>query len=85
MTNSTLDPLNSGVTIPTYASFPRYFELQAERTPNSIAVEFEGRKVTYRDLNESANRVAHYLIGLDLPTETRIGICLDRSIEAIQA
>lgn len=85
MTNSTLDVPNSGVTVPAYASFPRQFESQAERTPDSVAVEFEGRKITYRELNESANRIAYKLLALDLPSETRIGICLDRSIEAIQS
>ena len=85
MTNSTLDVPNSGVTVPAYASFPRQFESQAERTPDSVAVEFEDRKITYRELNESANRIAYKLLALDLPSETRIGICLDRSIEAIQS
>jgi amino acid adenylation domain-containing protein len=85
MTNSTLDLPNGGVTTPAYASFPEQFESQVERTPESVAVEFEGRKVTYRELNESANRIAHKLLELDLLSETRIGICLDRSIEAIQS
>ncbi len=85
MTNSILDLPNGCVNHAAYASFPKQFETQAQCTPESIAVEFEGRKITYRELNESANRIAHGLIASDLPSETRIGICLDRSIEAIQS
>jgi len=37
------------------------FEEQAERTPNNIAVVFEGKELTYQQLNEAANKVGHYL------------------------
>ena len=37
------------------------FEAQAERTPEAIAVEFEGKQLTYRELNRRANQLAHYL------------------------
>ena len=37
------------------------FEEQVERTPNAVAVVFERQQLTYRELNERANRLAHYL------------------------
>ena len=40
------------------------FEAQVERTPDAIAVQFEGKQLTYRELNSRANQLAHYLRGL---------------------
>jgi amino acid adenylation domain-containing protein len=37
------------------------FEAQAQRTPDNVAVLFENDRLTYRELNEQANRVARYL------------------------
>src|SRR5206468_3063185 len=39
-------------------------EAQAERTPDAVAVTFEGQSLTYRQLNDRANRLAHHLRGL---------------------
>jgi amino acid adenylation domain-containing protein len=61
------------------------FEAQAEQTPEAIAVVFEGETLTYRELNERANQVAHYLqsigIGLDVP----VGVAFERSLEMVVA
>ncbi|XZE18114.1 non-ribosomal peptide synthetase [Pirellulaceae bacterium SH449] len=84
MLNNTLEQSEHASSL-NYASFTKLFEQQVERTPDSIAIEFEGRKVTYLELNECVNRIAHSLLQMSLPSETRIGICLDRSIEAIQS
>jgi amino acid adenylation domain-containing protein/non-ribosomal peptide synthase protein (TIGR01720 family) len=66
----------------------RLFEAQVERTPNAIAVVFEEKKLTYRELNARANRLAHYLraqgVGTEAP-ELLVGVCLDRSLEMIVA
>ncbi|MEZ6109368.1 MAG: AMP-binding protein [Pirellulaceae bacterium] len=64
--------------------FVQLFVDQVARTPDALAVEFEGRRVTYRQLNERANQLAHHLVGLGLGDEARVGICLDRSISAIE-
>ncbi|HXR19560.1 MAG TPA: amino acid adenylation domain-containing protein, partial [Steroidobacteraceae bacterium] len=59
------------------------FEEQVEQTPHAIAVEFEGRKLSYEDLNAHANRLAHHLIGLGVRPDDRVAICLPRSLEMV--
>ncbi|KJB89035.1 hypothetical protein AZ66_04000 [Paenibacillus sp. E194] len=59
------------------------FEEQAERTPNSVAVEFEGMRLTYRELNEKANSLARTLQSAGVVPDVRVGIMVERSIEMI--
>jgi amino acid adenylation domain-containing protein len=56
---------------------------QVDRTPDAIAVVFEGQRLTYRELDRRANQLAHYLQKRGVTAETRVGICLDRSVEMI--
>lgn len=56
---------------------------QAERTPDAIAVVYEGRRFTYRDINESANRLAHWLIEQGIGSEDRVAVLLDKSPELV--
>ncbi|CAM5713038.1 non-ribosomal peptide synthetase [Mycolicibacterium aubagnense] len=58
-------------------------EAQAERTPDSVAVAYEGRYYTYRELNAEANRLAHWLIGHGIGTEDRVAVLLDKSPELV--
>ncbi|WP_425335590.1 amino acid adenylation domain-containing protein [Ralstonia pseudosolanacearum] len=59
------------------------FEAQVRRTPEAIAVEHEGRQVSYAELNAQANRVAHALIGLGVGPDARVGLCAERSVELV--
>ncbi|HEU0079261.1 MAG TPA: amino acid adenylation domain-containing protein, partial [Longimicrobiaceae bacterium] len=59
------------------------FEAQAARTPGAVAVRFEEESLTYRELNERANRLAHHLRALGVGPEVRVGICLERSLEMV--
>ena len=59
------------------------FEAQVERTPDAIAVQFEGKQLTYRELNSRANQLAHYLQGLGVGPEKFVGICVERSLEMV--
>ncbi|GAA6624132.1 amino acid adenylation domain-containing protein [Scytonema sp. NUACC26] len=59
------------------------FEQEVERTPNSIAVVFENQQLTYRELNNQANRVAHYLQKLGVKPEVLVGICMERSLSMV--
>ena len=56
---------------------------QAERTPDATAVVYEGRHFTYREINESANRLAHWLIGQGIGTEDRVAVLLEKSPELV--
>lgn len=59
------------------------FEAQVEKTPEELAVIFEGEELTYRELNSRANQLAHYLQKLGVKPETKVGICVERSLEMI--
>ncbi|MGC2061394.1 MAG: condensation domain-containing protein, partial [Thermodesulfovibrionales bacterium] len=56
------------------------FEAQVEKTPDAIAVVYEGQELTYGELNSRANQLAHYLRKLGVGTEVLVGICVDRSL-----
>ncbi|MDZ7963243.1 MAG: amino acid adenylation domain-containing protein [Aulosira sp. DedQUE10] len=59
------------------------FEYQAEKTPEQIAVIFEDKQLSYQELNQQANQLAHYLQTLNAKPEVLVGICLERSLEMI--
>lgn len=59
------------------------FDAQVARTPASIAAMFENEQATYAELNERANRLAHYLRARGVGPETRVGLCVERSIELV--
>ncbi|MCP4351222.1 MAG: amino acid adenylation domain-containing protein [Desulfobacterales bacterium] len=70
----------------THADFPEdkttvdLFEEQAARTPDSVAVIYENVSLTYRQMNEQANQIAHYLRDVHkIQPEDRIGLLLERS------
>jgi amino acid adenylation domain-containing protein len=58
-------------------------EQQAVERPDSVAVAFQGRTLTYRELNARANQIGHHLRGLGVGPESQVGIFIDRSIEMI--
>ncbi|HUZ39561.1 MAG TPA: amino acid adenylation domain-containing protein [Streptosporangiaceae bacterium] len=62
------------------------FEEQAARDPDAVAlVDENGATVSYRELNERANRLAHYLRERGAGPGTRIGVCLTRGVQQIVA
>lgn len=61
------------------------FEEQAERTPDAVAVTFEGEQLSYGELNRKANRLANYLRSIGVGQEVSVGICMERSIEMVIA
>ena len=56
-------------------------EAQVARTPDASAVEHGGQRLTYRELNERANQLARFLRKRGVGHESRVGICLRRSLE----
>ncbi len=71
------------------ATYPRdrlvhaLYAAQAARTPDAIAVTYEGVHLTYAELNRRANQVAHRLLALGVRPDDRIAICVERSLEML--
>jgi amino acid adenylation domain-containing protein/thioester reductase-like protein len=59
------------------------FEQQVLKTPDAIAILFQGQSLTYLELNQKANQWAHYLQSLGVCPDTVVGVCLERSLEQI--
>ncbi|MFF4764738.1 amino acid adenylation domain-containing protein, partial [Streptomyces sp. NPDC001292] len=74
--NDTLRPLPA-------LTLPELFRNQAARTPDAVAVTGSTATWTYAELDERANRVAHWLTGRGVRPESRIGVVMDRSPELI--
>jgi amino acid adenylation domain-containing protein len=73
----------TGTDYPREQSIPQLFEARAERTPNAVAVVFEGEQLTYRQLNSRANQLAHFLRKRGVGPEVLVGLCVERSPEMI--
>ncbi|HEX2093968.1 MAG TPA: amino acid adenylation domain-containing protein, partial [Longimicrobiaceae bacterium] len=75
----------------TEAAYPRdlcvheLFERQVERTPDAVAVVFEGERVSYAELNRRANRLAHHLRMKGVGPDARVAVCVERSLEMVVA
>jgi amino acid adenylation domain-containing protein len=61
----------------------QWFETQVERTPEAPAVTYDGATITYKDLNQRANQLAHYLRKLGIGADSRVAICVERSLELV--
>ena len=61
------------------------FETQAEITPGATAVVFDDRSLSYQELNQKANQLAHHLRALGVKPEVSVGVCMERSAELIVA
>lgn len=67
---------------PINCSIHQLFEEQVEKTPQSLAVVYENQELTYQQLNQRANRIAHHLQRLGVKPDVPVGICIERSPEA---
>ncbi|MFO0760432.1 MAG: amino acid adenylation domain-containing protein [Byssovorax sp.] len=75
--NQTADP------VPPAPSVHALFERWAGAHPEAPALRFEDRQLTYRDLNERANRLAHRLRALGVGPDTLVGLAVERSLEMV--
>jgi len=83
---------NSDVSFNEDVTLQQLFEEQVEKTPDNIAVVYKDETITYRELNEKANRLGHAIRGHyhtiykeDILPDTPIGICMDRGVGIIVA
>ncbi len=73
----------------TAADYPRQqtihglFEAQVQRTPDAVAVIRGGQRLSYGELNERANRLAHYLRKQGVQPDSRVAICVERGIDMV--
>lgn len=57
------------------------FETQVSKTPSNIALVFEGVRITYKELNERAERLSNFILKLIDPSDRVVGVAMTRSIE----
>ncbi|MDQ3174281.1 MAG: amino acid adenylation domain-containing protein, partial [Acidobacteriota bacterium] len=75
----------------THASYPegktihQLFEEQAEKTPNNTAVVYGDTHLTYRELDERANQLGHYLRNRGVAPDALVALCLKKSADMIVA
>jgi hypothetical protein len=73
------------------ADYPResclqeLFEAQVEHLPEAVALVHQNEQLTYRELNERANRLAHYLLAHGVGSDTLVGLQLSRSVDMVVA
>ena len=58
-------------------------EAQVKNGPNNLAVIAENQRVTYFQLNEQINQLAHYLQHIEIKSETYVALCMERSIDLL--
>jgi len=68
---------------PHYKTIIALFEEQALKAPEAVAVVFEGNQLTYQELNERSNQLAHYLAAKGIGKEMLVPICIERGIEML--
>ncbi len=71
------------VVYPREGTIGAVFAEQAARRAAAVAVEAEGGRLSYGELNRRANQLAHYLRGLGVGAEARVGLCVERSLELV--
>jgi len=77
---------NGAVTeLPPGSCIHNLFAAQAEKTPTALALVVGDQQLTYRELDQRVNQLAHYLLSLGVRPESRVGICLERGVEMIVA
>jgi nonribosomal peptide synthetase DhbF len=64
---------------------PEAFETQAAANPDAVALVFRDQRLTYRELDTRANRLARYLISRDVGPEVLVALAMERSLEMIVA
>ncbi|OLT59722.1 AMP-binding protein [Moorena bouillonii] len=70
---------------PRNACVHQLFEAQVQKTPDAVALRFAEQALTYHQLNQKANQLAHYLLCLGVGRDVPVGICLERSLEMVIA
>src|SRR5436305_7630768 len=62
---------------------PQLVALQAVATPEAVALVAGYQRLSYRELNQRANQLAHYLQTLDVGPNVLVGLCIERSLDLV--
>ena len=62
---------------------PQLVTARATAAPNSLALRAGAEAMTYGELDQRANQLAHHLIALGVGPESIVGLCLERSLDSI--
>ncbi|BCZ23729.1 non-ribosomal peptide synthetase [Mycobacterium senriense] len=65
------------------STLPELVSRRAGLTPDAVAVVYEGRAYSYREIDEESNRLAHWLVEHGIGTEDRVAVLLDKSPELV--
>ncbi len=76
-------PAEPAADLPAGALVHELFEAQAAKTPEAVAVLAGDQSLSYRELNERADRLAAHLRGLGVRPDTLVGLCADRSLDLL--
>ncbi|TPQ17472.1 non-ribosomal peptide synthetase [Streptomyces sporangiiformans] len=71
--------------LPNQGCLHEAFEARADSAPEAVAVVHGDERLTYRQVNAAANRLAHHLRSLGVGPDLRVGLCLDRSAQLLVA
>jgi amino acid adenylation domain-containing protein len=74
---------NTQVDYPKHQCIHELFEAQAILTPDTVAVVFEDKQLTYQQLNGRANQLAHHLRKLKVGPQAHVGIYIERSLDTV--
>lgn len=74
---------NLDVDFPKDKTIVDLFEEQVKKTPNNTAIVFGDKSLTYKELNEKANSLAHFLVKQNIKPKTVVGIRIDKSFEMV--
>jgi amino acid adenylation domain-containing protein len=75
----------SKVLYPKGKSVTDLFELQVEKTPSANALRFEKTSLSYQELNERSNQLAHFLRSRGVKEETLVPLCMERGLDMVVA
>jgi len=64
-------------------SLHHLFESQVERTPTSVALVYEDKRLTYSELNQQANQLAHRLRSAGVGPDVCVGVLMERALELV--
>ena len=71
------------VDLPEWLTLHRRIEDQVDRTPDAVALVFEGEELTYSQLDKRANQLAQYLCKQGVGPDVLVGLCMERSLEMV--